>query len=376
LRALHEHEYKDAMRRGIVADPDHPRALKDAVKPVGICEDMCPELERVGRIVQRDVWAAEAVRQARTGRGYNKIVADEGRMVKKFRRSAAGSEEQLPSDLRPPKVLQRTVNYLIDEVIDKSDFAKVQTFVWDRTRAIRNDFSIQQVAKLHDVRIAIDCFERIVRFHILSLHQMARRGIREEDYSHQQDLEQLMKALYSLMRYYTDFKNKYHSANEAEFRAYYIILAIMNHDPLLDDQIHSLPSNLLNDPIIKTALKLYDAASNSLDKKGPSRKRPKIQEHGQEDWARFWQIVDSAQMSYLMSCCAEIIFNNMRRLALRSIWKGFRQGRQVNVQDWTTEALLEPLRFDCQEDVHDFCQQHGFRFATASDGTEYLDLNS
>lgn len=30
---------------------------------------------------------------------------DEKRMVKKFRRAAAGIDEQLPSDLRPPKVL-------------------------------------------------------------------------------------------------------------------------------------------------------------------------------------------------------------------------------------------------------------------------------
>lgn len=31
---------------------------------------------------------------------------DESRMVKKFTRSAAGQEEQLPSDLRPPEVLK------------------------------------------------------------------------------------------------------------------------------------------------------------------------------------------------------------------------------------------------------------------------------
>jgi len=31
---------------------------------------------------------------------------DETRMVKKFRRAAAGIDEQLPSDLRPPLVLQ------------------------------------------------------------------------------------------------------------------------------------------------------------------------------------------------------------------------------------------------------------------------------
>jgi len=38
--------------------------------------------------------------------GTTKQLPDEGRMVKKFRRAAAGIDEQLPSDLRPPLVLQ------------------------------------------------------------------------------------------------------------------------------------------------------------------------------------------------------------------------------------------------------------------------------
>lgn len=33
-------------------------------------------------------------------------IADESRMVKRFQRSAAGIDEQLPSDLRPPEVLK------------------------------------------------------------------------------------------------------------------------------------------------------------------------------------------------------------------------------------------------------------------------------
>ena len=95
-------------------------------------------------------------------------------MVKRFRRSAAGYDEQLPSDIRPPSVLRDTLNYLINEVVGGSEpLETVHKFVWDRTRGIRNDFSIQQVSKIEDIRIAIDCFERIARFHILSLHQLS-----------------------------------------------------------------------------------------------------------------------------------------------------------------------------------------------------------
>jgi hypothetical protein len=38
--------------------------------------------------------------------GSTKKLPNEARMVKKFRRAAAGLDEQLPSDLRPPPVLK------------------------------------------------------------------------------------------------------------------------------------------------------------------------------------------------------------------------------------------------------------------------------
>jgi len=43
-------------------DPDKPRALAEAITPVGTCPDMCAEFERVERVVQKDVWAEETVR--------------------------------------------------------------------------------------------------------------------------------------------------------------------------------------------------------------------------------------------------------------------------------------------------------------------------
>ena len=63
---------------------------------------------------------------------------------------------------------QKTIEYLFDDVIGNADtLGSVHHFVWDRTRAVRNDFSIQQITKPSDVAIAIECYERIARFHIL-----------------------------------------------------------------------------------------------------------------------------------------------------------------------------------------------------------------
>jgi hypothetical protein len=51
-----------AIRDGHMADPDVPRSLSEAITLVGTCHDMCPEYERVTRVVQNDVWNAEMVR--------------------------------------------------------------------------------------------------------------------------------------------------------------------------------------------------------------------------------------------------------------------------------------------------------------------------
>ena len=121
-------------------------------------------------------------------------------MVKRYRRPAAGYEEQLPSDIRPPLILQKTLDYLMDEIVGCPEpLSNAHKFVWDRTRAIRNDFSIQQVTKVEELRIAISCFERITRFHILSLHQLAGSSDNSVDFDAYQEREQLNNTLSIMM---------------------------------------------------------------------------------------------------------------------------------------------------------------------------------
>lgn len=54
------------MRQGLLADPDKPTTLADAITIVGTCEDMCPVHERVERIVQQMVDKCEKVRKSGT----------------------------------------------------------------------------------------------------------------------------------------------------------------------------------------------------------------------------------------------------------------------------------------------------------------------
>ena len=62
LKKSREKERKDAIRKGFLADPDKPTSLANAITPVGTCQDMCPEFERVERIVQQMVDGCEKVR--------------------------------------------------------------------------------------------------------------------------------------------------------------------------------------------------------------------------------------------------------------------------------------------------------------------------
>ena len=61
LKLQREEERKEAIRRGVLADPDKPTSLANAITPVGTCQDMCPEFERVERIVQQMVDGCEKV---------------------------------------------------------------------------------------------------------------------------------------------------------------------------------------------------------------------------------------------------------------------------------------------------------------------------
>lgn len=118
----------------------------------------------------------------RDGKPTKKV--DHKRAVKIYERGQG--DKVIPSDLRPAPVLkvnetilirpctcspfvrQRTLDYLFHDLIPRGGFADTQAFVRDRSRAVRNDFTIQQDTG----PVAMECHERCTRFHILSLHLM------------------------------------------------------------------------------------------------------------------------------------------------------------------------------------------------------------
>ncbi|KAL2358742.1 SAC3/GANP/Nin1/mts3/eIF-3 p25 family-domain-containing protein, partial [Cryomyces antarcticus] len=375
LKKQRERERADAIAQGFLADPDRPRTLAEAITPVGTCQDMCSEFERLERIVQKYVWGPEVDPRSLDSGPLKQIPAEE-RMVKKFRRAAAGIDEQLPSDLRPPAVLLKTCNYLFDDLIGNAEsLASVHHFVWDRTRAIRNDFSIQQITKLPELRIAIECYERIARFHILSLHQLALPEKPYDKYDWFQEREQLDRTLLSLMQYYDDSRDRLRSPNEAEFRAYCVIFQIQDPVPDLEDRVQSWPIHIVRDGRVQQALSLYAAAANTSDVQGPLKPRT-AHPIAQANWQRFWATIESNRVSYLTACVSEIYFNLVRRTALNTLRRGYKQGGSSINEDWALEELVAVLGFDDEEQAEDFCEHYGFSFGEREDGTPYIDLGS
>ena len=307
-------------------------------------------------------------------------VACEDYMVKRFRRSAAGYDEQLPSDIRPPAVLQKTLDYLFNDVVGGPEpLSTVHKFVWDRTRSVRNDFSIQQLTKSEDLRIAINCFERIARFHILSLHQLSDADSNADngEFESYQEREQLNNTLLSLQYYYDDSRHKLFSPNEAEFRAYGIIFEIQDQRPDIEDRLQNLPKNVLRDQRVKSALKLHAAAGNISDEQGPLRPRTPFS-IAQANPGGFWSLVRSNLVSYLMACVAEVYFNMIRQTALEAIWKAYRGKRPgpAKMEDWRLEDLTQALGFDSEAQTRAFCEQHELLIAENSNHEHYVDLGS
>jgi hypothetical protein len=291
-------------------------------------------------------------------------------MVKKFRRAAAGIEEQLPSDLRTPKVLSQTCDYLFNELIgNASELGRVHNFVWDRTRAIRNDFTILQVSSPDQLSHAVDCLERIARFHILSLHQLA--GVKEKDFQYdwQQDREQLDRTLVSLIQYYDDSRGKIALPNEPEFRAYLIVFQLQ--DPDMEDRVQSWPREIVQHPRIRKAMKLYAAAGDTSSLQGPLRP-PATLPIAQQNWHRFWNLVASKRTSYLTACVAEINFNIVRRVALQALTKSVSPRATA---DFSVEEMCIMLEFNDGYEAEEYLACYNVTFSDRDEG-RFADISA
>lgn len=358
------------MRNGYLDDPDKPKKLSEAIDFKGTCEEMCPEFEKITRIMEHDVQGPEKELQA-DGQTYWPSLP---KMIKALARSAAGQDAPLPEDVRSPAALRRTLDYLVDSVLGENNLETVHGFLWNRTRAIRRDFVFQQSSMSSQELVdQVYCLEIITRFHVIALHQMSVEGNIVEDFSEQQEVEQLGKALLSLIHAYEDCQVQGISCdNEGEFRAYYVLFNSQNTGILEAVQDWGYQIWGESDDI-RTAVSLVETLQNIWDTTGPLRPHSSTS-IAQNAFRRFFVILEDTKVSYTMACFAEIHFNTVRKAALKTILAGYRKQRD-QTKDWTLSKLNDYLFFDDEDDIIPFGEAYGLNFEVY-DGDDCLSFES
>lgn len=347
FQKMREAERKQMETLGLVDAENISKDLTDAISFQGSCLDMCPIFERVRRALEKNVKALEKDPQT------NKI--SRSRAIKAFSRPAAGQPPPLPSEVRPPHILKQTLDYLIEEIVPQLPGA--HSFIWDRTRSIRQDFTYQNFFGPE----AIDCNERIVRIHLVSLHIMAGSDV---EYSQQQELEQFNKALQTLIEIYQDVRNHGGRApNEAEFRSYYLLSHL--RDPELEREIQELPSDMLENKQVQLALMFRSMVSqNNIVERGYNNSVGAL-----NLFLEFFKIVFSPEIPFLMSCLLETQFNEIRFYALKSMSRCY----HTRGKAYSAESLQSFLGFDSLEKLINFV--HYYEIDIVYDnGTALVDL--
>lgn len=298
-------ERQQAIAQGLIPDPDNPTRLEDAIDFRGTCQAKCPDFEMLEREIQNGLDALEMDEEGNV---------DPEKAVKAYRRSAAGIDQPLPSDVRSPEALVNTLDYLVDEILTNVPLEKCHAFVRDRTRSIRQDFTLQNI---RDVT-AVEIHERIARFHILCLHEMCE--LDEGKFSKQQETEQLRKVLVSLMEFYDDLREEgIETKNEAEFRAYNVISHIRDQD--IARQTMTLPVHLFKSQYITRALEFraLSQRSNEIMESSSRRNKPENIEASQNFYSAFFKLIADSGTSFLLACMLETHFADVRKGALKAM---------------------------------------------------------
>ncbi|KAG0262132.1 hypothetical protein BGZ95_004081 [Linnemannia exigua] len=340
LKEKRVRERQDAIKQGTIPDPDKPRRLEDAISFVGTCLDMSPEFERHEREYQQNVEKFEKIP------GTESI--DHARAVKAYARPAAGAEQPLPSDVRPPKVLLSTLDYLINHIVGEGDLAESHAFVRDRTRSIRQDFTLQNSRGME----AIKAHETIARYHILCMHQLCEN----KSFSDQQEMEQLRKVLTSLQEFYEDMRAEgVPCPNEAEFRAYHILSHL--RDPDMIRQAQQLPFHIFQNPYIQVAAEIHALTRRNND----VERRAKVQSEASPNFfSRFFKLVAGSSTTYLMACLLETNFVEIRKGALKTLNKCYLDRHN----GFPVEDLVTILGFDDAEECIATCEEYELPLST------------
>ncbi|XP_028140396.1 SAC3 domain-containing protein 1 [Diabrotica virgifera virgifera] len=172
------------------------------VYTIGTCKEMCPFREARLRERQGLLHILEVVPGTENNKNPK---ADVKRVVKEFTRSAAGKSFLISGNLRPPDVLLKTINYLLDEVISNKEVPWMvkYDFILDRLRAVRQDMVIQNVSRPHQIVI----LQPIIRFLTYSSYRCCEEAINTYDpHINNTHLQECLKRLLCTYDYFDNLE--------------------------------------------------------------------------------------------------------------------------------------------------------------------------
>lgn len=252
---------------------------------------------------------------------------DYNKAVRRFKRPSVNlqrGETFTADEIRPPPVLHRVMEYLCLEIMDRTDhpFHDVYAFVRDRTRAIRQEISIQKVFN----PVGVYMSEKIVRFYIVAGHRLAEQD--RATFDAFQNQEQIDKTLVSLKDMYSDlYKKGVLCPNEAEMRAYYVLLDLSSPTP----PYYDVRPDIYSTPEMQFAIKVWEAVKA-------------------DDWYRFFKAVREA--TYLQSCVLHLYFNSIRQRALQIMNRAFKGPYPI-------ADLTKALAFEDDAEAEEVCRFYG-----------------
>ncbi|XP_008837110.1 SAC3 domain-containing protein 1 [Nannospalax galili] len=292
--------------------------------PLALCADMCPAAERAQRERERRLHRLEL---PPAGRG-NPPRADSRRVVKEYRRPAAGQPRPPPSLLRPPCVLLATVRYLAAEVVCRTDAsrAEVASFVADRLRAVRLDLTLQRAADLEAAAVLEAVLATL-------LAVVARLGPDDARGGADRVLlqTQVQEGFGSLRRCYARSSGPH--PRQAAFQGLFLLYNLGSVEAL--QEVLQLPAELRACSTLQNALAVDAAFREGND-------------------ARLFRLLRT--LPYLQSCAAQGHVDHARRRALARLSRALSTPKG---QALPLDFMVHLLALDGLHEARDLCQAHG-----------------
>jgi hypothetical protein len=240
--------------------------------------------------------------------------------------------------------MQKTLDYLLHDIIQEYGIKESHSFVRDRARAIRNDLTLQNYRGIE----AVILHERIARYHIMCSNLLCG----DDGFVMQQEVEQLRKTLVSLIEFYSEMaKNNVKMPNEAEFQAYYILIFPYSND-IVSKMEKELADNVFFDPKVQLALEIRSLLTRRYDNKRPSV------DGSLNHYSKVFSILRRSSTSYLFACCVHVHFMDIRKSALASMQKSYYLVDKDPSSGFPLDEAVEILGFDDQEECIEYLNHY------------------